>query len=174
MSAQEARNEVIRENIQLLVKELTGLADDDENLRSYEQMAWSIIRNHRNLSTNSHEVRRRIEGIQEKFAVDNNLEYAEHFGRLCDEVIQHPLCKDHYEVDIEWSLLDFLLSLANNPTGALRKNKDKIDKMLKEHEELVREDCTQNETEYWKKVLKEDFIPLERSYSSSSELSVST
>uniref|UniRef100_A0A034VHP5 Gamma-tubulin complex component n=1 Tax=Bactrocera dorsalis TaxID=27457 RepID=A0A034VHP5_BACDO len=171
MSVQEERNEIIRENIPLLVKALTGFADDDENLRGYEQMAWSIIRNHRNLSTNSHEVRRRIEGIQEKFAVDNNLEYAEHLGRLCDEVIHHPLCKEHYEVDIEWSLLDFLLSLANNPTGALRKNKDKIDKLLKEHEELVRENSAENETEYWKKVLQEDFIPLEHSYSSSSDLS---
>ncbi|XP_011188868.2 gamma-tubulin complex component 5 [Zeugodacus cucurbitae] len=171
MSVQELRNEIIRENIPLLIKELTGFADDDENLRSYEQMAWSVIRNHRNLSTNSHEVRRRIEGLQEKFAVDNNLEYAEHLGRLCDEIIQHPLCKEHYEVDIEWSLLDFLISLAHNPTGALRRNKEKIDKLLKEHDELMREKTAENDSEYWKKVLQEDFIPLERSYSSSSELS---
>ncbi|XP_036336127.1 uncharacterized protein LOC118746379 [Rhagoletis pomonella] len=117
MSAQDARNEIIRENIPKLIKELTGLADDDENLRSCEQMAWSIIRNHRNLSTNSHEVRRKIEGIQEKFAVDNNLEYAEHLGRLCDEIIQHPLCVEHYEVDVHWSMLlnlAYILRLERN------------------------------------------------------------
>ncbi|XP_017489362.1 PREDICTED: gamma-tubulin complex component 5 [Rhagoletis zephyria] len=134
-------------------------------------MAWSIIRNHRNLSTNSHEVRRKIEGIQEKFAVDNNLEYAEHLGRLCDEIIQHPLCVEHYEVDVHWSLLDFLLTLACNPTGALRRNKEKIDILLQEHNEIAQAECLESENDHWKKVLQEDFIPLERFNKSSSDLS---
>ncbi|XP_053950700.1 gamma-tubulin complex component 5 [Anastrepha ludens] len=170
MSAQEARNEIIRENIPKLIKELTGVADD-ETLKSYELLAWSVIRNHRNLSTNSHEVRRKIEGIKEKFAVDNNLEYAEHLGRLCDEIIQHPLCMEHYEVDVHWSLLDFLLSLAHNPTGALRRNKEKIGKMLQEHDDIAQAECIENETDYWKKVLQDDFILVEPLSNSSSDLS---
>uniref|UniRef100_W8AZG9 Gamma-tubulin complex component n=2 Tax=Ceratitis capitata TaxID=7213 RepID=W8AZG9_CERCA len=171
MSAQEERNEIIREYLPKLIKELTGYADDDENLRSCEQMAWSIIRNHRNLSTNSHEVRRHIEGIQEKFVVDNNAEYAQRLGQLCDEIIEHPLCVEHYEVDVHWSLLDFLLSLANNPTGALRRNKEKIDKLLEEHDRIVHVESVETETEYWKKILQEDFIPVERLSDSASDLS---
>ncbi|XP_067640185.1 gamma-tubulin complex component 5 [Eurosta solidaginis] len=171
MSTQEKRNEIIRENIPLLIKELTGLPDDDENQRSCEQLALSIIRNHRNLSTNSHEVRRKIEGIQEKFEVDNQTEYAEQLGKLCEEIIQHPLCVEHYEVDVHWSLLDFLLTLTYNPTGALRRNKEKIERLLEEHEEIKQGECVESETDYWHKILQEDFIPIERFSNSSSELS---
>lgn len=131
---------------------------------------WNIIRNHRNLSTNSHDVRRRIEGIQERFRAENCPEYADYLGRMCDEIIKHPLCVDHYEVDVHWSLLDFLFTLAYNPTGNLRKNKHKMAIEPPVCEEVKEED---GEKEYWKNVLKEDFIPVSEKFSSDSELSVS-
>lgn len=131
---------------------------------------WNIIRNHRNLSTNSHDVRRKIEGIQERFCAENCPEYAAYLGRLCDEVVKHPLCVDHYEVDVHWSLLDFLFVLAYNPTGALRKNKHNIEIKPAVCEVVKDED---EEKTYWQNILKEDFIPIPKTSNSDSELSVS-
>ncbi|KAM7346720.1 gamma-tubulin complex component 5 [Cochliomyia hominivorax] len=168
MSAQDQRNDIIQEFIPELVKQLTGFEDDDINMEHCVHFACNIIRNHRNLSTNSHDVRRRIESIQERFRSENCPEYADYLGRMCDEVVKHPLCVDHYEVDVHWSLLDFLFTLAYNPTGALRKNKHKIVIQPPICEEVKEED---GEKEYWKNVLKEDFIALPENFSSDSELS---
>ncbi|XP_065364468.1 gamma-tubulin complex component 5 [Calliphora vicina] len=168
MSAQDQRTDIIQEYIPELVRQLTGFADDDINMEHCVHFGWNIIRNHRNLSTNSHDVRRKIEGIQERFRAENCPEYADYLGRLCDEVVKHPLCVDHYEVDVHWSLLDFLFTLAYNPTGALRKNKNKIVIQPAISEEVDDQD---EEKEYWKNVLKEDFIPMPASVSSDSELS---
>ncbi|XP_037809588.1 gamma-tubulin complex component 5 [Lucilia sericata] len=168
MSAQDQRNDIIQEYIPELVRLLTGFADDDINMEHCVHFGWNIIRNHRNLSTNSHDVRRKIEGIQERFRAENCPEYADYLGRLCDEVVKHPLCVDHYEVDVHWSLLDFLFTLAYNPTGALRKNKNKIVIQPVASEEVKEQD---EEKEYWKNVLQEDFIPVSSNFSSDSELS---
>lgn len=132
---------------------------------------WSIIRNHRNLSTNSHEVRRKIEGIQERFRVENCPEYADYLGRLCDEIVRHPLCVDHYEVDVHWSLLDFLFTLAYNPTGALKKNKHNIVIQPAISEEV---NGANEEEEYLKNLLKQDFILSTEDLTIDSELSVSS
>uniref|UniRef100_A0A1A9WVA5 Gamma-tubulin complex component n=1 Tax=Glossina brevipalpis TaxID=37001 RepID=A0A1A9WVA5_9MUSC len=169
MSAQDQRNEIILECIPQLVKELTGFDDNDENLYHCEQFAWYIIRCHRNLSTNRHDVRRRIEGLEERFRVENCAEYADYLGRLCDQIICHPLCVEHYEIDVHWSLLDFLITLAYNPTGALRRNKHKIDLNLPHSPEDTRN--ATNELIYWRNVLKENFIPTTAYEDSNSDLS---
>lgn len=84
--------------------------------------------------------------------------------------MQHPLCVDHYEVDVHWSILDFLFALAYNPTGALKRNKHKI-----EIKPVECEDISANDTEkaYWVNVLKEDFITMPENDDTDSELSVS-
>ncbi|XP_061386084.1 gamma-tubulin complex component 5 [Musca vetustissima] len=169
MSAQDERNDIILECIPTLVKLLTGFEDDDVNTEHCIHFAWNIIRNHRNLSTNSHDVRRKIEGIQERFHVENCSEYADYLGRLCDEVVRHPLCVDHYEVDVHWSLLDFLFELAYNPTVALKKNKHKIEIKPAVSEEV--ESVKDNEKAYWLNKLKEDFIPVPTYDTSESDLS---
>lgn len=92
-------------------------------------------------------------------------------GRLCDEITRHPLCIDHYEVDVHWSLLDFLITLAYNPTVALRRNKHKIDLNLPQPYEDTGK--ANNELIYWKNVLKEHFITTTSYEDSNSELSVS-
>uniref|UniRef100_A0A1I8MJY9 Gamma-tubulin complex component n=1 Tax=Musca domestica TaxID=7370 RepID=A0A1I8MJY9_MUSDO len=169
MSAQDERNDIILECIPTLVKLLTEFDDDDINTEHCIHFAWNIIKNHRNLSTNSHDVRRKIEGIQERFCVENCPEYAEYLGRLCDEVVRHPLCVDHYEVDVHWSLLDFLFELAYNPTGALKKNKHKIEIKPAVSEEVA--SVKDTEKAYWMNVLKEDFIPVPKYENSDSDLS---
>lgn len=172
--SQEIRNEIIRQNLPQLIKNITGFTEsnDAENMRRCELFAWGIIKNHRNLSTNSHEIRRKIEAIQEKFTVDNQADVSDHLKILCLSIAEHPLCQKHYEVDVGWSIIDFLLSLAYNPTTHLRKNKHKIDFSITEEEDDI-EEPSQQEREMFKKLLQEDFINTDYYGGSDSDLSVS-
>lgn len=77
------------------------------------------------MSVNSHEIRRRIDGLAERFMADNYTKYGEHFRELCDRLIDDPLCTGHYEYDISWILLHLLLETSKNPIGALAANKNR-------------------------------------------------
>lgn len=90
-----------------------------------EAYALGRINNHRYLSVNSHEIRRRIDGLAERFMADNYTKYGEHFRELCDRLIDDPLCAGHYEYDIPWILLHLLLETSKNPIGALAANKNR-------------------------------------------------
>lgn len=76
---------------------------------------------------NSHEIRRSIEGLAERFMAANYTQYGEHLKKLCDEFVADPLCIDHYEYDIQWSILKLLLELSRNPVSALAENKGNIE-----------------------------------------------
>lgn len=102
------------------------LQENDENFALCESYALARIFNHRYLSVNSHEIRRRIDGLAERFMADNYTKYGERFRELCDSLIDDPLCVDHYEYDIPWILLHLLLELSKNPVGALAANKNRI------------------------------------------------
>lgn len=95
--------------------------------------------------------------------------YSDYLASLCEQIIHHPLCVQHYEVDVQWSLLELLLTLAYNPVVALCKNKDKIDLSLGKS----RESTEDHDVNYWRNILKKDFVPLKTSGTSDSELSVS-
>ncbi|XP_037938837.1 gamma-tubulin complex component 5 [Teleopsis dalmanni] len=168
MSIQEIRNEIIKENIPQLVKSLTGFKDDDENLKVCESFAWSVLRTYRKISISSHEIKRKIEGIQEKFTAENCAEYAKKFGDLCNVIITHPLCLNHYEFDLNWALVDFFISIAYNPAAVLRKNKHKI-KLLEVQSDEQNDNKIYNK-KYWQNLLNEDLPPLS-TFSSESELS---
>ncbi|XP_055909744.1 gamma-tubulin complex component 5 [Eupeodes corollae] len=168
-NTQDIRQEIIRENLPKLIQQLTQFESTDDNFKRCEQFALHIIKNHRNLSVNSHEIKRKIEGMQEKFRVANYSQYADHLQQLCEELVKHPLCVMHYEVDVSWSILEFLFNLAFNPVGALRKNKDQIDlNALK----VIEEDHIDEEQKFLKNLLKEDFIDDCCSFNSDSDLSV--
>lgn len=91
-----------------------------------EQFALTKIRNDRHLAVNSHEIRRRIAGLCERFSMINKKRYANRFVHITDFLINHPLCNGHYTTDIQWSILSFLLEIAYNPVGALQKNSNQI------------------------------------------------
>lgn len=90
------------------------------------EFAESKIATHRNLSVNSHEIRRRINGLAERFTIANYARYADRLKELCNNLITDPLCIEHYETDVQWSILHFLLEMSKNPVSALVANKDKI------------------------------------------------
>lgn len=85
-------------------------------------------------------------------------------------LIKHPLCLNHYEVDIQWSLIDFLLTLAHSPIKSLKCNPEKI-----KISAIPLDDDSENEfgeVEECKNVLRDDFIPMVK-FSDSDDLSVS-
>lgn len=64
--------------------------------------------------------------MAERFMVNNYTAYGERFKQLCQALIDDPLCSNHYEYDIQWILLHFLLEMAHKPLNALAGNKGKI------------------------------------------------
>ena len=81
-----------------------------------------MVRNHRFLSINSHEVKRDMEGVLEKFKLSNFSDVADKLQASYEHVINDPICMDHYEVDAQFSIVSVLLELAHNPIQ-LFKNK---------------------------------------------------
>lgn len=91
-----------------------------------ENYAFSKIAHHRYLSVNSHDVRRRINGLAERFMAANYAQYGERLKELCETLIKDDMCREHYEIDIHWKILQLLLDLSRNPVAALAENKDSI------------------------------------------------
>lgn len=139
--------------------------EDEENFRECEQFAFSKFRNSRWLSVNSHSVKRQIAGIQERLEVESLKEYGDHLGKLCDDVVNHPICKKHYELDIGWAIVEFLIAIARNPVKELRANGANI--IFQEAEQD--EESEDSELEALKEDLRKDFI--ECKYSDESDLS---
>lgn len=91
-----------------------------------ENYAYSKIVHHRYLSVNSHDVRRRINGLAERFLAANYAQYGERLKELCDTLTTDETCLEHYEIDIHWKILQLLLDISRNPVAALAENKDVI------------------------------------------------
>lgn len=86
--------------------------------------AFSRIVNHRYLSVNSHEIRRRVVGLSERFMADNHANYSQQLERIVENFVTNPLCLNHYEYDIQWKVLHFLLEVSRGPVGALAKQNE--------------------------------------------------
>lgn len=81
----------------------------------------SKVRHHNYLSVNSHEIRRRINGLQERMIFSNYPKYADRLDVLCSALISDPICEKHYETDVQWNVLCFLLEVAQRPETGLAK-----------------------------------------------------
>lgn len=81
----------------------------------------SKVRHHNYLSVNFHEVRRRLNGLQERMIISNYQKYADRLDVLCSALISDPMCEKHYETDVQWSVLSFLLETAQRPETGLAK-----------------------------------------------------
>lgn len=57
---------------------------------------------------------------------DNYADYGEKLKELVQEFVTHPLCINHFELDVQWSLINFLLDVSKNPVAALAENKNSI------------------------------------------------
>lgn len=75
---------------------------------------------------NNHEVIRRIDGVAERFMADNYTQHGEKLKELVQEFVTDPLCTNHYELDVQWSIVNFLLGVSRNPVAALSEDKNSI------------------------------------------------
>lgn len=71
-------------------------------------------------------MRRRVNGLSERFMANNYTRYGERLKELVQQFVTEPLCTEHYELDVQWSILQFLLDISTNPVAALAENKEKI------------------------------------------------
>ncbi|XP_042217132.1 gamma-tubulin complex component 5-like isoform X2 [Homarus americanus] len=91
-------------------------SEGEENFVRSEQFVLSNLLYHHCLAVNSHAVRRSIEGIALKFTIHGQHHRAQLLTSLTSEFLASPLFKDHFQTDVEWSLLSVLLHLSNSPT----------------------------------------------------------
>ncbi|XP_058447372.1 gamma-tubulin complex component 5 [Malaya genurostris] len=119
--ALEQREASIQQGVSELIRSLTGFHETEENFTICQQFSLSTIRNHRFISVNSHEIRRKAEGLMENLRISNMEKQAEQFRTVFEQFISDPVCVNHYEHDIQWSVLLFLMTIAHNPIGALKE-----------------------------------------------------
>ncbi|XP_039429506.1 gamma-tubulin complex component 5-like [Culex pipiens pallens] len=119
--AYEEREGYIQLLIPELIQQLTGFDETEENFTLCHQFAVATIRNHRFLSVNSHEIRRRADGLMQNLRISNLERVADQFRGLFEAFVVEPACADHYVHDIQWSVLLFLMTVAHNPVGALKE-----------------------------------------------------
>lgn len=100
--------------------------ESDPNFKIGVDFTLSNIINTKYTSVNSHELRRQINGLGERFEISNYKEYGDRLKELCNSFCAHPECKDHPETDIEWRILSFLLNTSRNPVDGVTKNKHLI------------------------------------------------
>ncbi|KAH8281710.1 hypothetical protein KR054_002430, partial [Drosophila jambulina] len=91
-------------------------------LQQSEQLAWKTIRNHRYLITNSHEVSRNLDALVERLRVEDMAEFGNALKKLSAKVLEQAGCHDQHTQSLQWSLLDFLLSLTDEPIQNIRRN----------------------------------------------------
>ncbi|CAO1312743.1 unnamed protein product [Diamesa hyperborea] len=128
LSLPEQRNILVQQLVPKLIKNLTGFKENDKNFNICLEFSWSLIKHHRFLSVNSHEIKREMEGIFEKFRFNNFHDEEKIFRKLYEELINHEICTEHYEKDVIFSILSLLTNLSNSPLHIikvkLRKNQE--------------------------------------------------
>lgn len=57
---------------------------------------------------------------------DNYTQHGEKLKELVKDFVSNPLCTNHYELDVQWSIIQLLLGVSKNPVAALSENKNSI------------------------------------------------
>ncbi|KAH8419984.1 hypothetical protein KR009_004614, partial [Drosophila setifemur] len=107
-------------------------------LRHQEQLAWSLVRQHSFATTNSHEVKRQLAGLVERFRVENMTSFGEAVKDLSEKLLAQPETetRSQTEQDVLWSLLDLVLAMTNEPVQNIRRNRLDMDRR---REQVVQE-----------------------------------
>lgn len=152
-------------------------------LNSLFQYAVHKVRNHRYLSTNSHQVSRSVENLVDRFHYEGLMHQAKAVRFLGSVIMNHGVWKDHYEVDVQYSILDFLLHMAYEPIQMHRRNRLLMEERLLAIRTAIQSAPARNTPEFlaepnpvefeinWGEYLRQDLIPIEP-YDSDSTLSV--
>ncbi|XP_063983814.1 gamma-tubulin complex component 5 [Diachasmimorpha longicaudata] len=153
----------IQNDLKLLITSLTGFEEPDEGYHLCERYVFSNMKHHRFLSINSHEVKRTIAEVEEKFRIYGKYAVARDFKNLVENFLTSFDFDHHPQYDLQWSLLCLLLNLSRDTEKSEIDclHTTKIDKTLAASEEVDEID--------WGEHLKEGEADFFNKYASSSE-----
>ncbi|XP_022216639.2 uncharacterized protein LOC111070426 [Drosophila obscura] len=126
MSA-DARHALIADHLQKLIKSVTGPNVTPRQQRNLEQMARKHIRHTNFLLTSSHEVTQTLNAVVKRFQEENMAPFGQAIKELSTKLVEDPVWQDHPQTDVQWSLLDFMLSMTNAPIQNVRRNRQQMD-----------------------------------------------
>ncbi|XP_017050788.1 uncharacterized protein LOC108094617 [Drosophila ficusphila] len=117
-------NARLADNVQKLVRNLSGPEASQQDLRKRERTAWEQLRRYHFTSTNHFEVRRIMNDLVERFRVEGMSSFGETLMELANKVLAIPGHRGMGQPDMEWSLLDFLLAMTNEPVQNIRRDRE--------------------------------------------------
>ncbi|BFG01927.1 uncharacterized protein DMAD_01569 [Drosophila madeirensis] len=168
MSA-DTRNALISEHLQKLIKSVAGPNITAKQQRKMEQIARKHIRHSSYMSTTSHEVTQARDDLVKRFQEENMAPFGEAIKELSTQLVEDPVWQDHPQTDVQWSVLDFMLSMTNAPIQNVRRNRQQMDQCRLSALAAVKacdnasnsKDVASNSLEAdtdWLKLLSEDFL----------------
>ena len=109
--------------VESLVHKLIVYTTDEESIdteisKECDRYIRSNLKFHRFLSVNSHEIKRRIEGLQMKLFVHNKISRSDLIMKLFNTFIELPFRDNSALSDVHYSCMSFLTLCANRPTAA--------------------------------------------------------
>ncbi|XP_062910606.1 gamma-tubulin complex component 5 [Mobula hypostoma] len=106
-------------DLKSLIRQVTGLAEENPEFQIALQYTWSNVRFHQFLDVDSNKITRVIDGIHEKLTIHSELPKAESWRRLTEELLELPLetiegtkTREHY------AILSLLLALSDSPSNS--------------------------------------------------------
>ncbi|RZF37218.1 hypothetical protein LSTR_LSTR015619 [Laodelphax striatellus] len=118
MAAYEnSRKQLLRPDLKRLIQHITNFTDNDVGYKQCEAFAFSQLLYHNFLSVNRLEVQRTIHGLIDKFNIQGFNEKAKTLETLVDKFVNADEFRDHREVDVQWSILQLMACLSDNPTS---------------------------------------------------------
>ncbi|CAG9804750.1 unnamed protein product [Chironomus riparius] len=138
----DQNNLILQKLIPKLVTNLTGFKPNNENFKICVDYSWSNFKHHRFLSLNSHEIKRDIEGICQKFKFNHFHDEEKIMRRLFEQSLSHEISINHPQREVMYSIISFLTSLAYDPINKLKDKKRKglpifIKQQVNEQEENI-------------------------------------
>ncbi|XP_030372386.1 uncharacterized protein LOC115622557 [Scaptodrosophila lebanonensis] len=107
--AQELYQQVVDRNVPQLVKLLLGSVQEDEAFKACRQFSLATLRHHSYKPTNARSVFRSLNHFLERFTMERLAEFGETFQLLVNMVVKHSTDLQTANVDLKWSLIDFML-----------------------------------------------------------------
>ncbi|CAH0389332.1 unnamed protein product [Bemisia tabaci] len=142
-----------QKDLNQLIRCLTGFEDEDENAGICYKYAMSHLLFNNYPSANKWEVNRKVDGVVEKLHFHGLPGRAEKLRLLVKKFISLKELRNYGQVDVEWQVLQLLLSLAYRPSD-VREDIVLDEKEL--FEPVDSEDLKKKEKEEWAKYLRQD------------------
>lgn len=111
---QKRDSKYFEEGARSLIKAITGFEEDDENFEICLNFTLSNFLHHRFLEVNSHQVRRTVDGLCEKFTIQSHYEKAEALHTLSSSLFESISKEGSTEQETDYAVLSLLLHLSES------------------------------------------------------------